>query len=107
MSDYEAKNREPSPLTDSFRLKIKHVVVSHEEIEQALKNGGWQGFYAKYPESGGYIAFSRVGFNAGMDQSLVYFEHWCGGLCGSGIYLLLTKETDGWKVTKELRSWIS
>jgi hypothetical protein len=107
VNDYREKNREPSQLKDSFNLKIKHVLVSQEEIEQAFKDGGWKGFYRKYPESGGYIGFSRVGFNPGMTQALVYFEHSCDLLCGSGLYVLLSKDSEGWKVINISRSWIS
>jgi hypothetical protein len=104
---YKAQNKESSPLKDPFNLKIKHVLVEDELLSRILKGGRWEEFYQKYPDSGGFISFSQVGFNSEMNQALVYFEHWCQSLCGSGIYVLLDKGKDGWKVTKRHRSWIS
>jgi hypothetical protein len=107
LNDYKQKNREQSPLKDSFKLKIKHVLISEEGIKQAIKDAGWKSFYEKYPASGGLVGFSRVGFNAATNQALVYLEHWCGGLCGSGNYVLLRKEGEGWKVVSVSRAWNS
>jgi hypothetical protein len=107
LNDYKHKNKEQSSLKDSFKLKIKHVLISEEEIKQTIKDAGWKDFYEKYPESGGLISFSRVGFDSRMTQALVYFEHWCGGLCGSGNYILLRKEGESWKVVSVSRAWDS
>ena len=107
IEDYRIKNNESHQLKDNFSLKVKHVLVQREELEQFLKEGRWEEFYKKYPDSRGFISFSRVGFNREMNEALVYFEHWCGGLCGSGIYLQLKKEDEGWRVFKVERAWIS
>jgi hypothetical protein len=104
---YKARNREPRQLEDAFKLPIKNVLVEEKELDRFRREGGWEEFYKKYPESGGFISFSQVGFNPERSQALVYFEHWCGGLCGSGLYLLLEKSEGGWKVAKAHRSWIS
>jgi hypothetical protein len=107
IADYKAKNKELHPLKDSSNLKIKHVLVEDESLSRILKEGRWEEFYEQYPDSGGFISFSQVGFNPEMNQAFVYFEHWCQRLCGSGIYVLLDKGAEGWKVTKLHRAWIS
>jgi len=108
VNDYRVKNKEPALLKDSFDLKLKHVLVQKQEIEKVFNDGGWwQEFYKRYPDSGGFIILSRVGFNAGMNQALVYIQHGCGGLCGTGHYVLLEKSLDGWKVSKRSMVWIS
>ena len=104
---YKEQNREARQLGDLFKLRIRHVLVEDEELARTLKERRWKEFYEKYPDSGGFIGFSRVGFNRKMNQALVYFEHWCGGVCGSGIYVLLERGEEGWKVTKMHRAWIS
>jgi hypothetical protein len=48
-----------------------------------------------------------VGFNAAMNQAMVYIQHACGGLCGSGHYVLLEKNADQWRVVKESMVWVS
>jgi len=89
---YKAQNRAPSQLEDAFKLSIKHLLVEEKELELFRREHRWGEFYKEYPASGGFISFSQVGFNPERSQALVYFEHWCGGLCGSGIYVLLVKK---------------
>ena len=106
-NDYKERNRGSHQIKDTFNLKIEYALVRKDELEHVLKSGGWETFYEKYPDSGGYISFSRVGFNPERNQALIYFEHWCQMLCGSGIYVLLSKGEDGWKVASQYRIWIS
>ena len=68
---------------------------------------GWEKFYKRFPDSGGIVGVSRVGFNLETNQALVYVEHGCGDLCGTGHYMLLDKGESGWKVAKRYMSWIS
>jgi hypothetical protein len=106
LSDFREQNREAGKIDGSLRLPIRHVLLGESEFKLALKDG-WEGFYKLYPKSGGWVGLSRIGFNREMNQAFVYFEHGCGGLCGSGIYLLLGKGEVGWKVSRVLRAWIS
>jgi hypothetical protein len=41
----------------------------------------WDGFYQKYPDSGGYMFLSAVGFDAPKQRAMVYMAGSCGGLC--------------------------
>ncbi len=107
VEDYRIKNKESRRLTGDLSLKIEHVLVEKDELDQYRKGGRWEDFYKVYPGSGGFISFSRVGFDSKGGQAIVYFEHWCHRVCGSGIYLLLNKDREGWKVTKVSRAWIS
>lgn len=106
--DYRVKNRTPVRLKDSFQLSMKHVLIEKEELDRMFKSRDeWGEFYKKYPDSGGFIRLSRVGFNSAMNQALVYVEHGCGGLCGTGHYVLLEKNVDGWRVVQSSMAWIS
>lgn len=109
IGDYKTKNKETQQLKDAFDLKAKHVLIRKDEMEQIFKKGpqGWDEFYKRYPDSGGYIGFSRVGFNPDINQALVYVENGCGGLCGTGHYVLLSKNEGVWKVVNRHMSWIS
>ena len=108
VKDYKAKNNRPVRLKDSFKLNVKHVLVDEQEIVKIFKgSGSWDDFYKRYPDSGGLIVLSRVGFNAAMNQTMVYIQHACGGLCGSGHYVLLEKNADQWRVVKESMVWVS
>jgi hypothetical protein len=105
--DYQIKNKTPVRLKSFFGLNLKYVLADELLLQKMFKRGGWEEFYKRYPDSGGYIAFSRVGFNPAMDQALVYIAHGCGGLCGTGHYVLLEKSADKWRVLKRSMVWIS
>lgn len=109
IADYTAKNKESSPLKRSLRPKLDYVLVERAELDKMFAKGGgwWEEFYRRFPDSGGYASLSRVGFDAGGNRALVYIKHSCGGLCGSGHYVLLKKEEGAWKVEKSRMVWIS
>jgi hypothetical protein len=99
ITDFRAKNKQAQRLKPRFDVKVKCVLVSAEEIDGFFRKegvDGWKSFYEKYPKSGGFVSFSRVGFNPARTQALVYQSHSCGGLCGGGSYLLYTKRDGGW-----------
>jgi len=105
--DYRTRNKEPLHLKAAFQLKQKYLVVDSNEIKKMFKRGGWGEFYKRYPDSGGFISVSRPGFNKEMDQALLFIEHRCGDLCGTGHYILLEKSGDTWKVIQQNLVWIS
>jgi hypothetical protein len=109
IDDFVRKNAKSHQLTKSFDIKLKYALTPKEKIEQIFKSGldGWSEFYKQFPNSGGYIALSRAGLNPGGDQALVYIEHVCGWLCGSGHYLLLAKNDHRWAVQKSFMAWVS
>jgi hypothetical protein len=109
INDYVAKSKEAYELKDAFDLKLNHTLVKKGEVEGMFKGGvnGWEAFYKRFPDSGGLVGVSRVGFNPEMNQALMYVEHGCGGLCGTGHYVLLNKGEGGWKVAKRFMAWIS
>jgi hypothetical protein len=109
IDDFAAKNAKTHQLTTSFDLKLKYTIPPKERIEQIFKSrpDAWDEFYRQFPDSGGFIALSRAGLNSGSNQALVYLQHSCGMLCGSGHYLLLVKNDRGWVVQKKVMAWIS
>jgi len=88
---------------------LKYTLIPNEKIEQIFKNGldGWSEFYRQFPDSGGLIALSRAGLDSSGNQALVYMRHSCGGLCGTGHYMLLVKNEQRWVVQKKFMAWIS
>src|SRR5205085_4160373 len=95
VDDFRARNKQAQRLRPRFDVKVKYLLVGAEEIDGFFEKqgvAGWKSFYEKYPKSGGFVNFSRVGFNHAGTQALVYQGHSCGGLCGGGSYLLFTKK---------------
>src|SRR5262245_1193720 len=105
IGDYVAKNRKSHQLTKSLDLKLKYTLIPKEKIKQIFDGLPSSEFYKQFPDSGGYIALSRAGLNTRGDQAVVYMEHICGGLCGSGHYLLLVKKNGVWGVQEKFRAW--
>ena len=80
-----------------------YVVVPRAEIMQLFTtpgsdlSSGWTRFYDRYPDSGGYMEVSAVGFDSSKTRALVYVAHHCGGLCGGGTHHLLQKVDGRWQ----------
>lgn len=113
LSDFRAKKKVCHPLGKRFNTPVKYVLVSKEEVESVFPKErppldlGWSLFYQKYPGSSGEIAFSNVGFNRALTQAFVYTGRHCGGRCGEGYYVLLTKKDGVWSITTKFMIWVS
>ena len=93
IDDFVAKNAKSYQLTKSFNLKLEYVLIPKEKLESS--------------DSGGLIALSRAGFDSSGNQALVYIDYGCGGLCGSGTYMLPVKNKQRWVVKKKFMAWVS
>jgi hypothetical protein len=67
-----------------------------DELRSAMRTADWEGFYQRYPNSGGWIELSAVGFNATKTVAVVYMGHHCGSLCGGGGFHVLEKKNGQW-----------
>lgn len=110
LNDYLERNKDRGPLSKSIPTDLPKFWLPDAE-EEALfkdkKHDGWKSFYTKYPDAGGIMAFSRVGFNEKRDRALVYSTIGCGWLCGTGHYFLLKREPGKWILEKSRMAWIS
>jgi hypothetical protein len=64
-------------------------------------------FEARFPNNLGFFVVSRVGLNLNETEALLYVEHFCGGLCGGGEYVLLRKVDGEWHVVDHHGTWVS
>jgi len=104
-------NRDYHLIASWFHLSHKCVVLTDKEEKQILGKeviSGWNDFYRHYPNSGGILRLSRVGFNNKFDQAIVYLEREMGILAGRGYYVLLKKgRHQKWSIRDEILAWIS
>lgn len=110
LNDYNTRNHSQLELRDIFDLKAKVLLVDEKEIHDIFRQqgvDGWKSFYQRFPDSGGFIKFSRVGFDAKRNLALIFVSHHCGGRCASGTYIILEKESNEWKIKEEHLVWIS
>jgi len=110
LEDYSERNKTNRWLDRRFDVNFKYIIVDVTEIEPLLHDwtpvGEWKGFKEKYPIAAGFIRLSRVGFNARMDEALLFVSWSCGPLCGYGDFFLLGKK-DQWNVVYRGRLIIS
>jgi len=111
LRSYNSRNNAEMELANKFDFTAWVALVDEKEIDEIFRRpdleNNWKAFYQKYPDSGGFIRLSRVGFDATDKQALIFVSQHCGVLCASGTYYLLVKENGEWKVKKERQAWIS
>lgn len=64
-------------------------------------------FEARFPDNFGYFVVSHVGLNLNKTEALLYVDHFCGGLCGGGKYVLMRKVNGVWYVIESHVTWVS
>ena len=64
-------------------------------------------FQTRFPNNFGYFVVSHAGLNLGKTEAILYVDHFCGGLCGSGGYFLMRKLGGVWRVVDQHVTWIS
>jgi hypothetical protein len=84
-------------LQRQFQIEKAYEMVSSDTIAVLFQGGGWDDFYKRYPDSGGYITMSAVGFDQEKTRAVVYTGSSCGGLCGGWSFHLLEKLDGNWK----------
>jgi hypothetical protein len=100
-------------LENKFSVPGKKInLVSSGEIDYYFSNkedvnAGWVEFYFKYPDSGGTISFSRIGYNSGKTQAIIFLGNIYASLGGEGHMIFLKLENNGWKILQAMRTWIS
>jgi hypothetical protein len=106
--DYEIKNGSKWLFNkNAFKLPAKTILITDDDL-RTIFHGKWGdlewiNFYRRFPDSRGFIMFSRIGFNTDRTQALVYVGSRCGPRCGDIYFLLLEKLNGAWTTKKELR----
>src|SRR4029077_10928371 len=82
--------REGIDPTSDRPLGLPYVLVPSAVLRALVPNGEeWAGFHRRYPDSGGYMQVSAVGFDNSKTHALVSMAHHCGPLCGRGTHHVL------------------
>jgi hypothetical protein len=86
-----------------FTIDKPYELVDSETIGTLIKDHNWDEFYKRYPDSGGILMISAVGFNQRRTLAIVYTWSACRDLCGSGSFVLLKKINGKWKPASGVR----
>ena len=98
LQQYLSVNRTRAPLKAISCPGKTCVLISSEKMAV------WERLY---PDAGGAVTVSRVGFNRAGTQALVYWSVYWAPLAAHGSVILLEKEGGRWTVRQDLMIWIS
>ncbi|MBO0724516.1 MAG: hypothetical protein J2P52_02865 [Blastocatellia bacterium] len=111
ISEYVRLNEKTWLLQQRLNIEKQYEFIASDDLKSIFKQpGGWERFHTQYPDSGGWIELSAVGFNADKTVAVVYAGHHCGGLCGGGGFHILQKKDGKWAPLKwngKSCSWVS
>ncbi|MGA7925642.1 MAG: hypothetical protein WCA20_06565 [Candidatus Sulfotelmatobacter sp.] len=102
IEDYK-RHTEPMLLQRRFEIDKPYELVSTEVVGTLIKNYNWDDFYKRYPDSGGIVRMTAVGFNRQRTLAIVFTGSQCNNLCGRGSFVLLKKLDGKWKPVPGVR----
>jgi hypothetical protein len=103
VDSFKAENAAVRHVLSDRNIHLPYILVPRADMTQLFKDPGddpafgWTHFYNRYPDSGGYMEFSAVGFDPSKTRAMVYMAHHCGSLCGGGTHHLLQKVDGRWQ----------
>lgn len=96
VESYRRENTSSRTLLPMFPIDLPYEIVPRLTLGTSMRAGDWRPFYANYPDSGGFIEVSAVGFDKTHTRAMVYMAHHCGLLCGGGTHHLLERHDGRW-----------
>lgn len=81
---------------------VKKAIDDHERVTDAQVDES-----VKEAFEVGIFTMSEILFDKQHRRAAVSYSFVCGGLCGNGNTLILTKSGKSWKVTKRCGGWVS
>ena len=108
LSDYSNKNETCYYLSNTyFNAPIK--LISHSEINcyASFKENGWNRYYQNYPDSFGFITFSRPGVNINEDMAIIEYYCYMSSQSAISYLVILEKINENWVVTNRIEMWTS
>jgi hypothetical protein len=108
ISDFREKNRERHPVEPGLDPEGRLAPVSDEEFRRIFRDGdGWTRFRETFPDSDGTLRVSRVGFDAGMTQAMIYAGQQFDWDTGSSGFWLFEKSDGAWVEAARAGEWLS
>jgi hypothetical protein len=106
LEDFDQKNQNSIPFEKIPGISTEQILLSNQEFQNILVQGGWELFYTRFPESAGFLGMSDIGLSEDGKQALVYFSQFWYYLAGAGQLVFLIKNND-WQIANIVTVWIS
>jgi len=100
ISEYVKLNEKTWLLQERLNIEKPYKFITSDGLKIVFEHGDWEKFGKQYPDSGGWIELSAVGFNTDKTVAVVYMGHHCGMLCGGGGFHVLQKKDGKWEPLK-------
>jgi hypothetical protein len=122
VSDLKTKNQRPYIMENKFSVSLPCILISKgtenglfhfpgdNRIDaEAVKNidQGWRQFYQDFPDAGGILSISRVGFNSDKSLAIVYISAKKSMMIANGKCYVLAKKNGSWELEDEVLIWFS
>lgn len=92
-------------------VRLTAVCATEAQLDGIFKEDGldaaWRRFYKMFPGSAGLLQFSSVGYSTDHKQAVFVDSMACGGLCGSGRLVAMSKQDGRWGVQNWKSLWVS
>jgi len=110
--DLAARSYEPHSLKGiaSVRLRMPVLLLGRSSLDPLPRpdpDKYWTAFYEKFPGTNGLISLSAVGYSADGNRGVLMVDVGCGGLCGNGYIVVVTRERDEWRIAHIQNTWVS
>jgi hypothetical protein len=107
------------PLDANVGYRLPVTVLARDSIQalerlgggalerQATENGEWESsfwlaFRQRFPGAWGMLGYTRVAFNTGRTQALVFTNHACGESCRNTDTWLLERRGEKWRIVERI-----
>jgi hypothetical protein len=116
LDDFLEKNKTsvqiifPTNAPKSVELVSDATIKGIFSAKRNAKPNGWDVFYRRFPDSGGFYTISRVGIDSRGTVAIIYFGEQSGYLAGRGRMLVLRREGGKWilKINERIGpEWVS
>ena len=84
------------------QILVKKAIDDHEQVTDAQVDRS-----VKHAFEVGMFTLSEIVFDKDHRRAAVAYSFVCGGLCGSGSTLILTKSGRAWKIARRCGGWVS
>ena len=97
VDNFLERNAQPGQLSPEMQFDKEYILLKPDELSALASQSNWGvALREKYPNSNGYLYFSRVGLNSELDQALIYVGQVFGPLACTGDYYLLEINNGEW-----------